>query len=93
MGFDCDVGNAGLDEVLSFFVDLLSGSLELCLDCGRGNFVEDEEVPLAYVLTTTQLVAEVPQAEFPKQIALNPNSFSTGDEQAPSAPMSYAYNN
>ena len=44
MGFDCDVGNAGLGEVLCLFVDLLSGSLELCLDCGRGKFVKDEEV-------------------------------------------------
>ena len=44
MGFDCDVGNADLDEVLSLFVDLLSGSLKLCLDCDLGKFVEDEEV-------------------------------------------------
>lgn len=44
MGFDCDVGNAGLDEVLSFFVDLLSGSLKFCLGCDLGKFVEDEEV-------------------------------------------------
>ena len=44
MGFDCDVGDAGLDEVLSLFVDLLSGSLKLCLDCDLGKFVEDEEV-------------------------------------------------
>ena len=44
MDFECDVGNAGLDEVLSLFVDLLSSSLKLCLDCDLGRFVEDVEV-------------------------------------------------
>ena len=44
MGFDCDVGNADLDEVLSLFVDLLSGSLKLSFDCDLGKFVEAEEV-------------------------------------------------
>ena len=46
MGFDFDVDNAGLDEVLCLFVDLLSGSLESCLYCGRGKFEQDEEVLL-----------------------------------------------
>ena len=48
MGFDCDVGNAVLDEVLSLLVDLLSGSLKLCLDCDLGKFVEDEEVQVTF---------------------------------------------
>ena len=43
-GFDCDVGNADLDEVLSLFVDLLSGSLKLSFDCDLGKFVEAEDV-------------------------------------------------
>ena len=40
MGFDCDVGDAGLDEVLSLFVDLLPGSLNLSLNCGLGNLLK-----------------------------------------------------
>ena len=48
MDFDCDVGNAGLDEILCLFIDLLSGSLELCFDCGRGRFVEVEEVLVTF---------------------------------------------
>ena len=44
MEFDFNVSNADLDEVLSLFVDLLSGSLKLSFDCDLGKFVEAEDV-------------------------------------------------